>query len=295
MYTKSIIEMKRIKNIIQISFAVCLFFASCKKENSKPGPDAFYTVSIDGFNVSFINQTVGAVSYKWDFGDGASSTDESPVHTYAAKGKFVPTLYATNADGTTTEASTVIYISKPSPIKLDDHSLADWDTIQYNMVTGGANAGNFIRSKYDYDGENVYFYFEQNTTQADGNIYDLYIDADNDPLTGLLTGEIPGGAYDVLLEGTIFDDWLDVFYHSGDQASFGGYAFQSLSEFYIVGHSEESDGVLKFEGALKRSKIKGLTGQGLRIGVQVFTNDFGAIIGYSPDQFANSFYLDMSE
>jgi hypothetical protein len=34
-------------------------------------------------------------------------------------------------------------------------------------------------------------YFEQNTEKADGNIYDLYIDADNDITTGLLTGEIP--------------------------------------------------------------------------------------------------------
>lgn len=287
--------MKRIKKFILISCTALFLFASCKKENNIAGPDAFFTVSIDGFNVSFSNLTTGAVSYNWDFGDGEASTEESPVHTYAAKGKFVPTLFATNADGTTTEASTVIYISKPSPIKLDDNTLSDWDTIQYNMVTGGVNSGNFIQSKYDYDGENVYFYFEQHTAQSDGNIYDLYIDADNDPLTGLLTGEIPGGAYEVLLEGTIFDDWLDVYYHSGDQAAFDGYAYQSLSEFYIVGHSEEADGVLKFEGALKRNKLKGLTGQGLRIGVQVFTNDFEAIIGYSPDQFADAFYLDMSE
>jgi hypothetical protein len=84
-----------------------------------------------------------------------------------------------------------------------------------------------------------------------------------------LTNEIPGGGYEVLLEGTIFDDWLDVYYHSGDQQSFDGYQSQSISEFYTVGTWQESNGVLKFEGALKRSKLKGLTGQGLRIGVQV--------------------------
>lgn len=279
---------------ILILFAA-LIISSCKKESETTSPDPFYEVTIDGFNVSFVNKSMDAVSYRWNFGDGAESTEENPVHTYPAKGKFVPTLFATNAEGITKEASTVIYISKPSPIKLDDNSIADWDTIQYNMVTGGENSGNFIQSKYDYDGENVYFYFEQNTALADGNIYDLYIDADNDPFTGLLTGEIPGGAYEILLEGTIFDDYFEVYYHTGDQALFDGYAFQSLSEFYIIGHSEEADGVLKFEGALKRSKLKGLTGQSLRIGVQVFTNDFEAIIGYSPDQFLDAFYLDMSE
>lgn len=287
--------MKRIYPFFFISLAATLFFSSCKKENSKPSPDAFYAVSINGFTVSFDNKTTGAASYKWDFGDGQQSTDESPVHVYARKGKFVPTLYATSADGITAEASTIIYISKPSPIKLDDNSLSDWDTIKHNMITGGAGSGNFIASKYDYDGENVYFYFEQHTAQSDGNIYDLYIDADNNPATGYLTGEIPGGAYEVLLEGTIFDEWLDVYYHSGDQGSFGGYAYQSLAEFYTIGHVEESEGVLKFEGALKRSKLKGLTGQGLKIGVQVFTNDFEAIIGWSPDLYSDAFFLDMSE
>lgn len=287
--------MKRIQTYIVILLAVTLLFSSCKKENAKPSPDAFYSISIDGFTVSFANKTTGAASYKWDFGDGQESTDESPVHVYPHKGKFVPTLYATSADGITSEASTIIYISKPSPVKLDDHSLADWDTIQHNMVTGGANAGNFITSKYDYDGENVYFYFEQHTSEADGNIYDLYIDADNNPATGYLTGEIPNGAFEVLLEGSMLDGWLDVYYHTGDQGSFGGYAYQSLAEFYTIGTIEESEGILKFEGALKRSKLKVLTGQALRIGVQVAANDWSAIIGYTPDQFADAFFLDMSE
>jgi hypothetical protein len=66
--------------------------------------------------------------------------------------------------------------------------------VAYNVVTAGSNSGNFIKAKYDYDGNYVYIYFEQNTTEAAGNIYDLYIDADQDITTGYLTGEIPNGA-----------------------------------------------------------------------------------------------------
>ena len=273
---------------------VCMF-SSCKKDEDKPAPFVFYSVEVNGNDVTFTNKSTGASSYKWDFGDGTESTDESPTHTYPGKGKYVPTLYATSSDGMTAEASTVLQISKTSPVKLDDHSLADWDTISTNMVVGGADAGNFIKAKYDYDAENVYFYFEQHASKSDGDIYDLYIDADNDISTGYLTNEIPGGGYEVLLEGTIFDDWLDVYYHSGDQQSFDGYQSQSISEFYTVGTWQESNGVLKFEGALKRSKLKGLTGQGLRIGVQVAANDWSAIIGYSPDVGGDAFFLDMSE
>lgn len=271
-------------------------FSSCKKDSSNPAPFVFYSVSVDGATVTFTNESKGAVSYEWDFGDGTTSTEESPTHTYPGKGKYVPTLYATAADGTKAEASTVLHIAKTSAIKLDDNTLSDWDTVTHNVVTAGANAGNFIMAKYDYDANYVYVYFEQNTTEVAGNIYDLYIDADNDITTGYLTNEIKNGAYEVLLEGTILDGWLDPFYFTGnDQAAFN-YEYQgSINEFYKVGTVEQDGAVQKFEFAISRSKIKGLTGSGLKIGVQVAANDWSAIIGYSPDQNSDAFYLDMSE
>ena len=294
---KNFCKMKMIKYIKRLLFLVPVVFtiSSCKKDNNKISPDIFYTVSVDAYTVTFSNETKDAISYKWDFGDGETSTEESPVHTYPGKGKFVPTLYATSADGITKEGSTVINISKTSSVKLDDNSLSDWDTVTHNVVIGGAGAGNFIKVKYDYDAENVYFYFEQNGKFSDGFIYDLYIDADNDPTTGYTTGDYPNGGFEVLLEGTMFDDWLDPYYHSGPQASFDGYVYQTLNEFYVVGTAVQSGNALKFEGALKRNKIKGLTGKGLKIGVEVFANDWSAIIGYSPDLSSDAFYLDMSE
>lgn len=281
--------------LLAVGLLLALGAVSCKKEESKIEPDPFYSYDIEGFTVKFDNLSKNATSYKWDFGDGSSSTDESPTHTYPRKGKYVPTLTAVGQNGQSADASTVLYISKGSSVKLDDHSLSDWDTIAYNVVIAGKNGGNFIKAKYDYDGNYVYIYFEQKAKQSDGDIYDMYIDADNNPLTGYTTGDIPGGGYEVLLEGTILGGWLDPYYHSGDQANFGGYAAQSLSEFYTVGDVEESNGVLRFEFGLKRSKIKGLTGQGMKIGVQVAANDWSATIGYSPDAQQPAFFLDMSE
>ncbi len=208
----------------------------------------------------------------------------------------MPTLYATSASGSEAEASTVLHIAKTSSIKLDDNSLADWDTISHNVIIGGPGAGNFIKAKFDYDGNYIYVYFEQSTKQSDGNIYDLYIDADNDPSTGLITGDIPNGGYEVLLEGTVFDDWLDPYYFIGaDQQNFDNYKPQSINEFYKMGDVEQDGNVLKFEWAISRSKIKGLTGTGLRIGIQVASNDWNEMLGYSPDLGSNSFYIDMSE
>jgi PKD repeat protein len=41
------------------------------------------------------------LSYLWDFGDGGSSTDPSPVHTYSTSGIFIATLTVTDSRGAT--------------------------------------------------------------------------------------------------------------------------------------------------------------------------------------------------
>lgn len=286
--------MKVIQYIKYASLLTMILFVmnACNKNDNKPQADIFYTVSLEGYTVTFTNETKGAVSYKWDFGDGETSTDESPVHTYPGKGKFVPTLYATTADGVISEGSTVINISKGSSVDLSDNSFADWDTVTHNIVTG---AGTFSLAKFDYNSENVYFYFELNTKESNGDIYDFYIDADNDATTGYTTGSFTGGGYDVLLEGTMLDGWFDPFYHSGDNQAAFSFDYQSISEFYEIGTVVQSGNTLKIEGRLKRAKLKGLTGKGLRIGITATKNDWSATVGTLPPEGSNSFYLDMSE
>jgi PKD repeat protein len=43
--------------------------------------------------------------WAWDFGDGGTSTEQDPVHTYAAVGTFDVSLTATNAAGSTPRRS----------------------------------------------------------------------------------------------------------------------------------------------------------------------------------------------
>lgn len=51
--------------------------------------------------VNFQNTSAGAVSWFWNFGDGATSNAQNPVHTYIAYGNFTVTLIATNSAGCT--------------------------------------------------------------------------------------------------------------------------------------------------------------------------------------------------
>lgn len=51
-------------------------------------------------NVTFTNQSTGATSYSWNFGDGGSSTSANPTHTYTAAGTYTVTQTVTNSCGT---------------------------------------------------------------------------------------------------------------------------------------------------------------------------------------------------
>lgn len=264
---------------------ICCGLCSCKKNTVAPPPDVIYTVNLDGYTVTFTNQTAGASSYKWDFGDGTSSTDMSPVHAYPGKGKYVPTLYITTASGATAEGSTVINIAKASSVRLDDNTLSDWDTVAYNTFLPGPGGGIFQKAKFDYNSDNVFFYFEMTSTVANGDIFDFYLDADNNAATGLLTGSYPGGGYDILLEGAMLQNWLDPFYFSG----------ATISDFYKIGTVVQSGSTLKFEGAFSRSKLRGLTGKGLRLAVTATKSDWSVTKGSMPDAGKAPMFIDMTE
>ncbi len=56
--------------------------------------------------VNFTNQSSGATSYSWDFGDTQTSTATNPSHTYTEAGTYTVTLTATNACGSDDEVKT---------------------------------------------------------------------------------------------------------------------------------------------------------------------------------------------
>jgi PKD repeat protein len=71
-------------------------------------PSAGFTYEADGFAVEFSNTSSGAVSYEWDFGDGNSSSEESPSHTYDEAGNYTVELTVTNAAGSNSTSELII-------------------------------------------------------------------------------------------------------------------------------------------------------------------------------------------
>jgi PKD repeat protein len=147
------------KNIKSQLYLLCLILvgtiiSSCKDDDYQPQTDLAYEVIVDGSTATFKVTTEGVTGYNWDFGDGESSSEANPSHTYPGKGKYVPTLTAM-VNGKTAESSTVLRIAKSSPVKINDNSLDDWSTVTKDVVTLGTSKGIFNTVKFDYDGNYI--------------------------------------------------------------------------------------------------------------------------------------------
>jgi PKD repeat protein len=51
------------------------------------------------FTASVEEETGGPWAFKWDFGDGNTSTEQNPVYTYAKVGEYTATLTVTDQKG----------------------------------------------------------------------------------------------------------------------------------------------------------------------------------------------------
>lgn len=84
--------------------------------NVAPGPNAAFIANpnpatVGSGAITFINQSTGANSFMWDFGDGTTSTEQFPAHTFGSVGEYVVWLFAENAWGCRDSFSMTIIIN----------------------------------------------------------------------------------------------------------------------------------------------------------------------------------------
>jgi len=98
-----------------LSLFTFLFF-SCDENES--GVDiiqfeARFVSDVSSNVISFTNQSVGAESFLWDFGDGTTSIFRDPVKTYEAGGTYTVTLTARRSNGETDTFQSTFIIEDP--------------------------------------------------------------------------------------------------------------------------------------------------------------------------------------
>ena len=75
-------------------------------------PAANFTAAApSGLSVTFNNTSTNAATYFWEFGDGQTSTEKSPTHTYSVAGAYLVKLTLTNFCNTATKSLTVTLTS----------------------------------------------------------------------------------------------------------------------------------------------------------------------------------------
>lgn len=79
----------------------------------------------DFLKVNFTNTSMNADTYDWDFGDGNTSTDFEPTHTYAGAGTYPVTLSVSNAQGSMDMITTDVTVAAPATVFINNPSFDD--------------------------------------------------------------------------------------------------------------------------------------------------------------------------
>ncbi len=102
--------------LILIVLGISLTIGSCKKDEEPPVAIFTFTKSAENapVTVTFTNTSQNSATFLWNFGDGITSTEKDPTHTYAEQGQYTIALEAKNGDGKTNSAVQYITILKPN-------------------------------------------------------------------------------------------------------------------------------------------------------------------------------------
>ncbi len=81
-----------------------------------PEAQASFVYTMAGLNVTFINTSANAISFRWEFGDGDISYLQNTVHTYPQAGNYTAILIAYDSCGSSRDTQLVSLILKTENI-----------------------------------------------------------------------------------------------------------------------------------------------------------------------------------
>lgn len=183
-------------------------FSSCEKKerdlNFPLSADIFY--SDDGLQVAFTALTHSATSWKWDFGDGNTSTEQNPVHVFDEGGYYLVTLTATDGAGNSVADEVTVAIDLPPFAMLTgDHTKEGYAGKTWRMSR--AHSSNDILAYSDAD----LSLFDKSIPNLPAGAFDLY----------LSLSEAYDGEYTFYNDGTFRHDVVD-------ETAFGGIVYASV-------------------------------------------------------------------
>ncbi|WP_228760005.1 ThuA domain-containing protein [Pseudactinotalea sp. HY158] len=178
-----------------------------------PAPAATATsIQSSPLTVQFNGSRSGGVAWEWDFGDGTTSTEADPRHTYDRVDSYEATLTVTYADGTVETVGTDAVIECAVPDSRDTVWIGDEDTGVTNTDLGGCTIADLIDDEGEWDNHGAFI------RHVNDVIRQL---RDNDVISGRDIGRLTNGAArsDVGTPGDAGYRWL----FDGTSASLDGW------------------------------------------------------------------------
>ena len=271
--------MKKIFAIFCIAATAIL--SSCVRKGDldlAPVPDIAFEYTCDGLTLTFNSVVPNTANVQWEIlktQNGSAETlttgaGETFTYTFPTPDNYWIKMTGVY-EGQEQVVAGKILVAKPSAVKLDDNSFADWDAVQYPDFQLVGDDGKSW-GKFDYNADYIFFYVALDTTipgcTADGAIMNMRIDSDDLTGTGMST---KGLGCDWYLEGNFWNsnerwaDWYDC--SSGDTVAASEEMPIELGTYKVEGDTAY------FEFALSRKKY-GIKGSSVGIYFKFYTEDW---------------------
>jgi PKD repeat protein len=104
----------------------------------------------------FVAKYLGPKSFHWDFGDGTTSTDKYPMHTYADTGQYVLKLFSFGTECNYVDSGIVTIVDEHPSFTYSSNrsSLCKYDTVKF--VAANYNPANLASFAWDFgDGDST--------------------------------------------------------------------------------------------------------------------------------------------
>lgn len=160
-------------------------------EPAIPGnkPNVSFTLDQTGNTINTVNSTEFGGTYLWDFGDGTTSTEENPSHTYAADGIYNVTLTSSNSSGTTVSRAQMVIANATTPaltdallqgaawrVQAEDMSLfvgpglgkSDWYVVPKSDLAAGGSWDCLSNDEFTFSSGGVFGYNTNGDVRNDG-------------------------------------------------------------------------------------------------------------------------------
>ena len=116
---------------------------------------ADFTSSVNNLDVDFTNASQDSDTWFWDFGDGNTSTDENPSHTYTEIDTFTVCLIATNAEGCTDTACKEINLASVLTADFSANNTCMDEPVQFNDSSSTSANNEIVEWSWSFGDNNV--------------------------------------------------------------------------------------------------------------------------------------------